>query len=165
MRKQLVDEDSFANLGRRAGSSPSGPALADRGSLSQARAALAQAADLLSKTRILSPIDGIVIQVEVKAGETVIAGTTNMPGSTLMVVADPSEMLAEVRVDEADIAQVREGQQADIFAAAFPDHAIARAGGIHRHHRARQAPGQQSLVVPGEDPAGRTKPSCRCARA
>lgn len=89
--------------------------------LSQARATLAQAREELSRTEIRTPIDGIVIQVDVKVGETVIAGTTNIPGSTLVVIADPSEMLAELQVDEADIAQVAEGQAADIYAAAFPD--------------------------------------------
>ena len=62
-----------------------------------------------------SPIDGVVIQVDIKVGETVIAGTTNIPGSTMMVIADPSETLTEVQVDEADIAQVREGQKLPIF--------------------------------------------------
>ena len=143
VRKNLVDEDSFENL-----SNELEMARVDLRSqqeqLSQARAALAQSEDLLSKTRILSPIDGIVIQLDVKAGETVIAGTTNIPGSTLMVIADPSEMLVEVKVDEADIAQVREGQRADIYAAAYPDTPL---GGTVESiaPTARQAQGQQSL--------------------
>lgn len=144
MRKQLVDEDSFATLGNELAVAKI-DLQTQTESLSQARAALDQSRDLLSKTRILSPIDGIVIQVEVKAGETVIAGTTNIPGSTLMVVADPSEMLVEVRVDEADIAQVREGQQADIFAAAFPDTPLR--GQVESiATTARAMAGQQSLA-------------------
>lgn len=90
-------------------------------SLEQARASLAQARDNLAKTEIRSPIDGIIIQLDIKPGEAVIAGTTNIPGSTLAVVADTSVMLTEVNVDESDIAQVRLGQQASIFPAAFPD--------------------------------------------
>jgi HlyD family secretion protein len=115
-----------------------------REQLSQAEAALAQARDQLDRTEIRSPIDGIVIQVGIKVGETVIAGTTNIPGSTLVVIADPSEMLAEVRVDEADIAQVRAAQDADIYASAFPDtplHGIVETIATY----AQQAPGQQSL--------------------
>lgn len=143
VRERLVDEDSFANLSNELEIARVDLA-SQMESLSQARAALAQSQDLLSKTRILSPIDGLVIQVEVKAGETVIAGTTNIPGSTLMVVADPSEMLAEVQVDEADIAQVREGQEAAIFAAAFPDQPLhGKVESIAT--TARSAPGQQSL--------------------
>jgi HlyD family secretion protein len=113
-------------------------------SLAQARAALDQSEDLLSKTHIRSPIDGVVIQVDIKVGETVIAGTTNIPGSTMMVIADPSETLTEVQVDEADIAQVREGQNADIFAAAYPDTPLS--GTVQSIASvARQAPGQASL--------------------
>lgn len=113
-------------------------------SLSQARAALDQARELLGKTQIKSPIDGIVIQIDVKVGETVIAGTTNIPGSTMMVIADPSESLTEVQVDEADIAQVRENQRADIYAAAWPDAALS--GTVQSIASvARRPQGQQSL--------------------
>ena len=139
----LVDEDSFDLLQNQL-------ALARvdlrsyQESLSQARAALSQFEELLAKTRITSPIDGIVIQIDVEEGETVIAGTTNIPGSTMMVIADPSETLTEVRVDEADIAQVEIGQQADIFAAAYPDTALP--GTVQTIAAvARQTPGQQSL--------------------
>lgn len=118
--KNLVDEDSYQAI-----ESELSLARVDlrslQESLAQARAALDQSEELLSKTRIRSPIDGVVIQIDVKEGETVIAGTTNIPGSTMMVIADPSESLTEVQVDEADIAMVREGQRADIFAAAYPD--------------------------------------------
>lgn len=141
--KNLVDEDSYESL-------KSDLALAKvdlrslQESLAQARAALDQSEELLSKTRIRSPIDGVVIQVDIKVGETVIAGTTNIPGSTMMVIADPSETLTEVRVDEADIAQVREGQNADIFTAAYPDTPLS--GTIQSIASvARQTPGQASL--------------------
>jgi HlyD family secretion protein len=141
--KNLVDEDSYEAL-----KSDLDLARVDlrslQESLAQARAALDQSEDLLSKTRIRSPIDGVVIQVDIKVGETVIAGTTNIPGSTMMVIADPSETLTEVQVDEADIAQVREGQNADIFTAAYPDTALS--GTIQSIASvARQNPGQASL--------------------
>lgn len=141
--RDLVDEDTVENLAIELNMSEVDLRSLQEG-LAQARAAQAQAADLLSKTSIASPIDGIVIQVDVKVGETVIAGTTNLPGSTLMVVADTSEMLVEVRVDEADIAQVAEGQAADIYTAAFPDDPIS---GVVESiaTTARQTAGQQSL--------------------
>lgn len=141
--KNLVDEDSYQAL-------ESELALAKvdlrslQESLAQARAALNQSEELLSKTRILSPIDGVVIQLDLKVGETVIAGTTNIPGSTMMIIADPSETLTEVQVDEADIAQVRVGQNADIFTAAYPDTPLS--GTVQSIASvARQTPGQASL--------------------
>jgi HlyD family secretion protein len=112
--------------------------------LAQARSALEQAEDSLAKTEIRSPIDGIVIQLEVKPGEAVIAGTTNIPGSTLAVIADTSSMLTELRVDEADIAQVALGQSAAIYAAAFRD--IALPGVVESiATSAQRAEGQQNL--------------------
>ena len=141
--RNLVDEDSYEAI-------ESELALAKvdlrslQESLSQARAALDQSEELLSKTQITSPIDGVVIQVDIKVGETVIAGTTNIPGSTMMVIADPSETLTEAQVDEADIAQVREGQNADVFAAAYPDTPLS--GTVQSIASvARQTPGQASL--------------------
>lgn len=120
----LTDEDSYDSM-------QSDLALARvdlqsfQESLAQARAALEQAENLLSRTRITSPIDGVVIQVDVKVGETVVAGTTNIPGSAMMVIADPSVTLTEVQVDEADIGQVRQGQTAEVYTAAYPDRPLA----------------------------------------
>jgi HlyD family secretion protein len=42
----------------------------------------------------------------------------------LITVADPSSILVEVLVDEADIADVSIGQKADVFAVAYPDRAL-----------------------------------------
>jgi HlyD family secretion protein len=142
-QSKLVDQDSFEALENEL-SLVRVDLRSLQESLSQARAALDQAEELLGKTRIRSPIDGIVIQIDVKVGETVIAGTTNIPGSQMMVIADPSESLTEVRVDEADIALVRENQRADIFAAAYPDTALS--GTVQSIASvAQQTPGQQSL--------------------
>ena len=141
--KNLVDEDSYEALESELALSRVDLRSLQE-SLTQARAALDQSEDLLSKTRIRSPIDGVVIQLDLKVGETVIAGTTNIPGSTMMVIADPSETLTEVQVDEADIAQVRVGQGADIFTAAYPDSPLW--GTIQSIASvARQTPGQASL--------------------
>lgn len=92
--------------------------------LAQSQASLALAKDNLSKTIYPAPISGLLASVDIKAGETVIAGTTNIIGSALMTLADPSAILAELRVDEADIANVYIGQQAEVFAAAYPRQAI-----------------------------------------
>lgn len=92
--------------------------------LQQGLATLAMAEDNLSKTVYRAPIAGLLATVDIKPGETVIAGSTNIIGSPLMTLADPSAILAELRVDEADIANVHIGQQAEIYAAAYPHQAI-----------------------------------------
>ncbi|MDE2234542.1 MAG: efflux RND transporter periplasmic adaptor subunit [Gammaproteobacteria bacterium] len=89
-------------------------------SLRIAQAQLSQAQQNLSKTVILSPINGMVTNLPVKVGETVITGT-NIPGSTLMEIADPSEVQADVQVDEADIANVKLNEEANINAVSYPN--------------------------------------------
>ncbi|MBE1300140.1 MAG: efflux RND transporter periplasmic adaptor subunit [Alteromonadaceae bacterium] len=88
--------------------------------LKQAQASLSFAQDQLAKTAFIAPMDGLIASLDIKEGETVIAGTTNIIGSDLMTVADPSAILAELRVDEADIANIQLQQSVEIYAAAYP---------------------------------------------
>ncbi len=80
----------------------------------QAEADLFKARDELSKTTIEAPISGLVTRVSAKEGEQVIIGTMNNPGTVILVLSDMSEMLAEVKVDETEVAQVRPGQTASV---------------------------------------------------
>lgn len=80
-----------------------------------------QAEDDLSKTRITSPMDGLVSSLQAEKGETVIPGTMNNPGTVIMTVSDLSSIEIEVDVDETDIALVKVGQPADIAVDAFRD--------------------------------------------
>jgi len=93
--------------------------------LAQSLAAEKQATDLLAKTELRSPISGVIVAVDVKAGETVIPGSAQMMGSDLMTIADTSALLAELRLDEADVHSVFVGQQVKVFAAAGPDQALS----------------------------------------
>ena len=93
--------------------------------LAQSLAAEKQAADLLAKTELRSPISGVIVAVDVKAGETVIPGSAQMMGSDLMTIADTSALLAELRLDEADVRSVFTGQNVKVFAAAAPDNALS----------------------------------------
>lgn len=93
-------------------------------SLKQKQAALEQAVDRLNKTTFKAAMPGLISAVDVKPGETVIAGTTNIVGSALMTLADPSTILAELRVDEADIANVQLQQDVEVFASSDPRKAL-----------------------------------------
>ncbi len=93
--------------------------------LAQSLAAEKQAADLLAKTELRSPISGVIVAVDVKAGETVIPGSAQMMGSDLMTIADTSALLAELRLDEADVHSVFTGQSVKVYAAAAPDNALS----------------------------------------
>lgn len=87
----------------------------------QARAGLARAEDELRKTTIYSPINGRVISLQAKEGEVVVSGTMNNPASIIATVADLSELLAEVDVDETDVVDVEVGQPVTVTVDAIPE--------------------------------------------
>jgi len=121
-KQHLVDANTFDNLGNQLDLAKTEMQNRQQ-ELEIAQAQLAQAQQNLSKTVITSPIDGMVTSLPVKVGETVITGT-NIAGDTLMDIADPSVVLADVQVDEADIANVKLGEDADIDAVSFPDRTL-----------------------------------------
>ncbi len=88
--------------------------------VAQARSALAEAEDLLAKTVIRAPMDGVVTRLNVEEGETAIVGTMNNVGSLLLTVADLGAMEAVVRVDETDIPDLHVGDSAAVQIDAFP---------------------------------------------
>jgi|SRR5690554_1448446 HlyD family secretion protein len=88
--------------------------------VAQARSALAEAEDLLSKTVIRAPMDGVITRLNVEEGETAIVGTMNNAGSLLLTVADLGAMEAVVRVDETDVPELHVGDSAVVRIDAFP---------------------------------------------
>ena len=89
--------------------------------VSQARAALDEAQDQLSKTVIEAPMAGRVTRLNVEQGETVIVGTMNNPGSLVLTVSDLSVMEVVLEVDETDVPQITLGDRATVDLDAFPD--------------------------------------------
>jgi len=112
--------------------------------LTQAEAQLDQVNDQLNKTKIVSPINGVITSLDIKVGETAIASSTNIPGSSLMTIANPASIYTEVLVDEADVANIEVGQRAEIVAIAYPDQPMI---GVVRYiaNTAKIAPGRQGL--------------------
>src|SRR5579864_727204 len=88
--------------------------------IGQAGANLTHAADVLKKTTYQAPFDGVITNLPVREGETVVIGIQNSPGSTLMTLADMSVITAEVKVDETDIVNVQMGQPAQVTIDAIP---------------------------------------------
>jgi HlyD family secretion protein len=91
-----------------------------RAQLNQSKAVLVHTKDILSKTTYLSPINGIVSYLPVKVGEYVVLGMQNATGSFLMTLSDMSVVTAEVKVDETDIVNIKNGQEADVTIDAVP---------------------------------------------
>ncbi len=88
--------------------------------INQYVANLRHASDVLSKTEYQAPFDGVITNLPVREGETVVMGIQNAPGSTLLTIADTSIITAEVKVDESDIVNVKLGQPAEVTIDAMP---------------------------------------------
>ena len=99
-------------------------AAADR-RVTQARAAQRGASDILSKTSIVSPIDGVVTRLKVREGEMVVVGIQNQPGTTLMTVSDLGAIDAELKVAEADVLRLAIGQTSTVTLESMPGRSFA----------------------------------------
>lgn len=110
--------------------------------LAQNRAVLTHQRDVLRKTTYTAPIDGLVTYIAMRVGETVVPGIQSSAGSFLMTISDMSVVTAEVRADETDITNLRDGQPATVTIDALPgktykgkvtevgDQAILRTSGL-----------------------------------
>lgn len=85
-----------------------------REAVEQAQANLVKARDDLGKTTLYAPISGRVVQLNAEEGEVVVSGTMNNAASVIGTIADLSEILANVDVDETEIVEVRPGQRATV---------------------------------------------------
>jgi HlyD family secretion protein len=128
--------------------------------------------DLFNKTIAVAPFDGIVTNLPVREGETVVPGIQDTNGSVLMTIADVSVITAEVKVDETDIVNVAIGQSADVSVDAIPgkvfkghvtlvgDQALLRSTGVAT---SQSTSGQEEakdfkVVVTLDNPADELRP-------
>jgi HlyD family secretion protein len=88
--------------------------------LVESQSMLTSAQQDLDYTAIRAPMDGVVAGLDVEVGEVVIAGTTNLPGTVLMTIGDPSRMRVRADVDETDVPAVKVGQPTRIYLQADP---------------------------------------------
>lgn len=87
-------------------------------SVTSAQAQLSSDNTNLRKASIRSPVTGVVLSRQVEPGQTV-AASFNTP--TLFTIAeDLSAMELQVKVDEADVGQVKQGQVANFTVDAWP---------------------------------------------
>jgi len=142
----------------------------------QAKATLTQVADMLHKYDSYAPLDGVVTNLPVRVGETVVPGVTNLAGSNIMTIADMSLITAEVKVDETDIVSVSLNQKADITIDAIPNKtfkghvieigntAILRSTGLAASQSAvsSQEAKDFKVVVAMDDPPDEVRPGLSC---
>jgi len=92
---------------------------AAKAQIAQSEAALSSAETNLHYTKIISPVDGIVVSRNVDVGQTVAA---SFQTPTLFSIAqDLTKMQIDTSVDEADIGKVKTEQEVDFTVDAYPD--------------------------------------------
>ena len=144
--------------------------------VAQVRAGLTRATDVLEKYDAFAPINGLVTNLSVRVGETVVPGVQNSAASTIMTIADMSLITAEVKVDETDIVNVKMNQVADIAVDAIPnktfkghvieigDTAIVRSTGVAASQSAvsSQEAKDFKVVIAVDNPPDEMRPGLSC---
>jgi HlyD family secretion protein len=144
--------------------------------VAQAKAGLVRFADILHKRSSFAPIDGIVTNLPVRAGESVVPGIQNQSGTLIMTIADMSLITAEVKVDETDIVNIKLDQAADVSIDAIPNKtfkghvteigntAILRSTGLAANQSAvsSQEAKDFKVVVALDNPPDEIRPGLSC---
>jgi HlyD family secretion protein len=144
--------------------------------VAQVRATVRRASDVLEKHLAISPLDGVVTNLPVRVGETVVPGIQNSPASLIMTIADMSLITAEVKVDETDIVNVKLDQIANITIDAIPDRtfkgrvteigntAILRSTGLAASQSAisSQEAKDFKVVIALDNPPAEVRPGLSC---
>jgi len=85
----------------------------------QLQASLDRAQKNLDNTRIIAPIDGIVLTKKVSEGQSLTSGYSTPEMFTL--AQDLTKMQIEAKVSEADVVKIKEGQEAQFTLDGYPD--------------------------------------------
>ena len=144
--------------------------------ITQQQALMDQEKVVFDKYNAYAPLDGMVTNLPVRVGETVVPGIESSTASTIMTIADMSEITAEVRVDETDIVSVALGQPADVTIDAIPnqtfhghvteigDTALVRSTGVaaSQSQTSTQEAKDFKVVVALDAPEDRIRPGLSC---
>ena len=123
----------------------------------QARAALSQVLTNLRYTKIISPIDGIVVDRQYDVGQTVAA---SFQAPTLFQIAqDLTKMQVQADVDQSDIGRVKVGQIARFNVDAYPeDEFRGRISQIRYNAQVNQNVVTYPVIIEVANPEGRLRP-------
>ncbi|MCC7173806.1 MAG: efflux RND transporter periplasmic adaptor subunit [Bryobacterales bacterium] len=144
--------------------------------IGQLKAMVQRVSDVFEKYTVVSPLEGVVTNLPVRVGETVVPGIQNSPASLIMTIADMSLITAEVKVDETDIVSMHLDQPAEITIDAIPNKtfkghvieigntAILRSTGLAASQSAisSQEAKDFKVVIALEDPSAEIRPGLSC---
>jgi HlyD family secretion protein len=116
LQQAYIDYDSSLASYNLATAGPSEAQIrAAQADVDQARANANLASLRFKKATLVAPFSGVVTSIAAKEGELV------NPGSSVVRMIDPSGYHIDLSLDETDIPQVKEGQEANILLDALPD--------------------------------------------
>ncbi|MFP5245233.1 MAG: efflux RND transporter periplasmic adaptor subunit, partial [Thermoanaerobaculia bacterium] len=130
---------------------------AARAQVVQASASLSQAQTNLQYTKIVSPIDGVVVDRQYDVGQTVAA---SFQAPTLFQIAqDLTKMQVQADVDQSDIGRVQVGQVARFTVDAYPeDEFRGRISQIRYNAQVNQNVVTYPVIIEVGNPEGRLRP-------
>ncbi|HCA7080457.1 TPA: efflux RND transporter periplasmic adaptor subunit [Citrobacter sedlakii] len=111
----------------------------------QAEMAVKSAQANLSYTRIVAPIDGEVLGIVTREGQTIVSSQT---APTILVLANLDTMQVQTRISEADVQKIRPGQPLRFYVIANPEKRYSSTMGF-----VQPAP-QEALEASGENRMG-----------
>jgi HlyD family secretion protein len=144
--------------------------------IAQVQASVVRVSDVFEKSYSVSPLDGVVTNLPVRVGETVVPGVQNSSASLIMTIADMSLITAEVKVDETDIVNMKLDQIAEVTIDAIPNKtfkghvieigntAILRSTGMAASQSAvsSQEAKDFKVVIALDDPPAEIRPGLSC---
>ena len=86
-----------------------------RARVEQAKAAIALAETQVENTRLLSPMDGVVLSHNIEPGEYVA------PGTPIVTVADTIHVWVRAYIDQTDLGRIRHGEHVAVHCDTFPN--------------------------------------------
>lgn len=101
--EKLISKEVFANL--------EADLRISENALERANARLQSIEDRLSRTRILAPANGTVLDVPITEGQVVVAAASVNAGTVIMKFADLSQLLIDTHVNQVDVPKVQPGQR------------------------------------------------------
>jgi HlyD family secretion protein len=128
-----------------------------KGTCEQRLSDLERAETNLSYASIYSPINGVILGINVEEGQTVAASFST---PTLFTIAeDLTKMQVEANVDEADIGNVREGQRVTFTVDAYPENEFAgTVTQVRLNPTITSSVVTYTVVVKADNPQQRLKP-------
>lgn len=118
LSKQGISSTADLDTARAARSRAEAGVVAAKADIEVAKAELTMQETDITKTRILSPVDGIVLKRDAEPGQTV---ASSLQAPVLFTLAeDLARMQLEADIDEADIGEVKPGQSATFTVDAYP---------------------------------------------